>query len=557
MDLRTSLYLKYRLKRRIEIIKNLKRVSVVFLLIAVSIISVNGVSAVVSAKPTVSNFVVVPTTIKYTGGSIKLSATVKNATRCIFRVTPAVSGFNKNIPCRNGRVVYKPSTNLPKNVSALNIVYTFKLIVTGGKHEGTVLAPPKTVTVVAAARPTIKSFTTSSGGLSNAGGTVSLTGQVVNGITCAMSVSPAIVGFGGNTTCNTGSITAYVSLPANSSSSQISYIFTLVVNGEVSSASKALTVIVYSTSTVPTTTTTTTTTTLPPTVGNTIPVPAGPDAMVQAGAYIWVASCKANAVTKINTSTKQIVQILNAPSYGFNCPTALAYDGTHIWVGNNSSLVQLNASTGARIMTLTGPNIGGPIALAIVGSRLWALDPFISVFNTSSGVLVTTIGGYQGGSGWMLSSPTSFASTGTNIWVADALDNSLAEFSGSSGAYLRTTSGGLGLSGPQSVSSHSGYVWVSNSGASLVEEYNASSGAYVRDVAVASPDQIIFTGSDLFVVNFGSTTSVLEYSSTGVFIRTVAKFNQTISGYTTILFDGTSLWVANYSHNTITKYPLQ
>jgi hypothetical protein len=466
-------------------------------------------------------------------------------------------------------VLYR--AKLPKNISSANVVYSFKLIVDGRKGKGIAIAPLRRVTVIAAPRPIIKSFTTSSGGLSNTGGSVSLTGQVVNAITCTMSVNPAISGFGGNVPCGSGVTKVTATLPANSSTSQIKYIFTLVVNGKVSSVSKALAVVVYPTSTVPTTTTTTpppttTTTTFPPTVGNTIPVPAGPDAMIQAGSYIWVASCKGNSVTEINASTKQIVRILNGASYGFNCPIALAYDGTHIWVSNSSSLVQLNASTGARIMTLTGSNIPGPTALAVVGSNLWVLNqsdinPLVSIFNTSSGALITTDSGYQGPAGWMISTPTSIVSTGTNIWMGD-VDSSLAEFSGSTGAYLRTTSGGPGLFGPASISSHSGYIWVSNFNDSLVEEYNASNGKYVnRSIAVQAPDQIIFTGSDLFVVNLGSgyTPSILEYSSTGVFIRTIAKFKQVAYGYdsgSVILFDNNSLWATNYSHNTVTKYPL-
>ncbi len=72
-----------------------------------------------------------------------------------------------------------------------------------------------------------------------------------------------------------------------------------------------------------------------------------------------------------------------------------------------------------------------------------------------------------------------------------------------------------------------------------------------------TPDSVIFTGNYLFVVSDNPVDSVREYNSTGTFIRTVAKsnLNSTI-GISAILFDGSNLWTANYSNNTVAKYPL-
>jgi len=554
MDEKTQLYLKYKNKRKLRMFRDLKVTSIALLLLAASLASVGGVSAAISTKPAVSHFVVAPATLNYPGGNIRLSADVKNATKCIFRISPVVAGVNKNMVCRNGRVTY--TSSLPKNISDSNIVYTFKLIVIGRKGKGVAVAPLKRVTVVAAPKPVIKSFTASTSGLSNAGGTVTLTGQVTNEIGCSITASPAIEGTSSNIVpCGSGSFTVPVVLPANSSTSQISYRFTLTVNGDVSASSKALTITVYPTPTVPTTP--------PVTTGNTISVPAQPDALVQAGQDIWVASCKGNAVTEINKSSKQIVQIINSPTYGFSCPDALAFDGTHIWVANKlgSSLTQLNASTGAWIQTITGSGILNPDALAFTGTNLWVSNnslnggtSFLSEFNSYTGIVVRIV---KGDINQSLQNPECIAFTGTNLWIADSGSGGAFEYTATSGAYLRSTGAGGGGSGATSyVSYHSGYIWISSSNTGTALEFNATSGAYVREISVNSPDQLIFNGSNLFIVSVAPTTKVIEYSSAGLYIRTIVNLSYKLQNGMSILYDNSNLWVANGKDNTVTVHLL-
>ena len=382
----------------LRLIRNL---TLTFVLLSSAIV-IGSVTAASSTKPAASNFNVSPLTLNYTGGSVTLSATVKNATRCIYTTIPAVAGVYKNIPCSSGRVSYV--AKLPTNTSLSNKVYKFKLIVTGKKGEGNVTAPLKAVTVVAGPKPVISSFTTSSSELSSAGGgPVSLTGVVTNEATCNISASPAIEGTSSNPVpCSTGSAIATVEMPVNTSATNITYTFTLTVTSvSGSTVSKTLQVTVDSNP--PATTTTTvpppsTTTTTPPstTVGNTVGVPAEPDAFVLAGNNIWVASCSGNAVTEINGNTKQIVDEINNSTYGFNCPDAMAVAGGDIWVANKlgSSITVINASTGAWVRTITGSDILNPNALAVVGANIWVSNDslqdneasFLSAFNAQLGL---------------------------------------------------------------------------------------------------------------------------------------------------------------------------
>jgi hypothetical protein len=49
-----------------------------------------------------------------------------------------------------------------------------------------------------------------------------------------------------------------------------------------------------------------------------------------------------------------LVQVLKGAAYGFNAPTAISSDGTHVWVANNqgNSVTELSATTGKFIRVL-------------------------------------------------------------------------------------------------------------------------------------------------------------------------------------------------------------
>lgn len=544
--------------------RSTKKFSLAFLTVAITLAFAGSVFAATSTKPAVSGFSASPSVSNYSGGNVTLSASIKNATRCIFTVKPAVSGVSKSVACSKGRVTYKAT--LPKNNSTKNTIYAFKLVVTGKKGMGSVAAPLRNVIVDAPPQPMIKSFKTTSGALANTGGAITLSGTVDNALSCNLVATPAINGLATVVPCGSaGGTIASVTIPSNTSSSTINYTFRLTASGIDSAASSSLTVSVSATSTP---VTTTTTTTLPPTVGNTVPVPAQPDALISVGNNIWVATCSSNTVTEIDSSTKQVINIINAPSDGFNCPDALVFDGTNVWVANKlgSSITELNASTGSWVQTLSGSQILNPDALAFDGTNIWVADnslsgkeaSFISEFNASTGLIVRSLHQTKS-TKWGLLSPTCLAFTGTRIWVSDNANNVASAFSVANGGYLGQTKGGTANpSGIDCVSYHSGYIWISGGNNGVIVEYNANTGVFVRYIkSLPNPNQLIFTGSDLFYVNDASVDSVQEYNSVGTFVRTITKqgLNST-NGIRAILVDGANLWVANYSSASVTKFTL-
>ncbi|HEY5268484.1 MAG TPA: hypothetical protein VII94_05140, partial [Candidatus Saccharimonadales bacterium] len=132
-DQKLQVYLNYKNKRKLEILGNLKRISLVLFISVASFFSVGGVSAAVSTKPAIGGFTASPTTLSYSGGSVALSANVKNATRCIFTVSPAVVAA-ANVACSKGKIAH--AITLPRNNSTLSKVYAFKLTAVGKPGKG-------------------------------------------------------------------------------------------------------------------------------------------------------------------------------------------------------------------------------------------------------------------------------------------------------------------------------------------------------------------------------------------------------------------------------------
>ncbi len=99
----------------------------------------------VTTRPT--SFVVVPSTIGPSGGTVTLAAQVTNATSCVFSSTPALAGLPSAIPCTSGEVTQ--NVVIPAINRTTGLTYTFHLDVTGTTNYSA--APVKLTQLPAAA----------------------------------------------------------------------------------------------------------------------------------------------------------------------------------------------------------------------------------------------------------------------------------------------------------------------------------------------------------------------------------------------------------------------
>ena len=109
-------------------------------------------------KPTVTGFASSTTTLYKTGGTITLSATVANATSCVFSSNKTITGMPYTAtPCDQ---LVSHDVTLPANTGKKSVKYTFKLSATGASKVnaksvvtvtvGTDTPPAAGVTAIAA-----------------------------------------------------------------------------------------------------------------------------------------------------------------------------------------------------------------------------------------------------------------------------------------------------------------------------------------------------------------------------------------------------------------------
>ena len=98
--------------------------------------------------------------------------------------------------------------------------------------------------------------------------------------------------------------------------------------------------------------------------------------------------------------------------------------------------------------------------------------------------------------------PIAVAFDGTDIWVANLLDNTVTKLRSSDGSKLGTFVVGTHPSG---LCSEGANIWVANSDAGNVTKLRASDGTVVGTFAVGSrPSGILCNGTNIWVANGGS-----------------------------------------------------
>jgi uncharacterized protein (TIGR03437 family) len=213
------------------------------------------------------------------------------------------------------------------------------------------------------------------------------------------------------------------------------------------------------------------------------------------GTNIWVANQSSNDVTKPLASTGATVGTYAAGT----SPSGIAFDGVNIWVTNqgSNSMTKLLASTGATVGTY--PVGAFPVGVAFDGANIWVANQggnSVTKLLASTGAAVST---YPVGT-----FPFGVAFDGANIWVTDGLSNSVTKLLASTGA----TAGTYPVeSSPQGVAFDGTNIWVANTGSNSVTKLLASSGAMVGTYpAGAFPVGLVFDGTSIWVANTASDT---------------------------------------------------
>jgi peptide/nickel transport system substrate-binding protein len=245
-----------------------------------------------------------------------------------------------------------------------------------------------------------------------------------------------------------------------------------------------------------------------------VSVGGGPSAAAAGFGSVWTADTRANAVSRIDTSTHD-VSTINVGA----APSAIATGLGSVWVANSSS------GTVSRIDP-TEPNQPQTIAVGTTPGGITVADGSVWVTNTGDGTVaridpseekvVQTIAVGNG--------PSGIAADASDIWVADSSSNTVSKISvsahGEALPNVETISVG---NDPTGIAVSGGGVWVTNNLDGNVARI-ATGGTSVTDTVRVGgePGQVVVVDGRVWVASrAGESVAEIDPASSPRLIRTV------------------------------------
>jgi hypothetical protein len=213
-------------------------------------------------------------------------------------------------------------------------------------------------------------------------------------------------------------------------------------------------------------------------------------------------------------------------------PTTMLFDGTELWVGGFSGLIELRPGDGTVIATFDIPNV---CQMAYDGLNIWSVDCATGTLTKiRHGAIVAT---YP-----IATQLVGIAYDGDSLWVTNqAAAGTVSKVRAKDGALLGTFAVGAF---PGSVAVDGSSIWVVNRASSNVTKLRASDGAVLGTFPTGGPNPqgIAFDGKDMWVTNILPPSGVTKMRvSDGNNERFSAISNNPVG----IVFDGQAMWVSS------------
>jgi hypothetical protein len=234
-----------------------------------------------------------------------------------------------------------------------------------------------------------------------------------------------------------------------------------------------------------------------------------------------------------------------------DAPSAVAYDGEHIWVANRGDpdetdddvLTKINAVTGRRVADFeVGTN---PVAIAFDGENIWVANRDsndITRFRTD-GVGLTTIPLPPQGS-----RPVDMAFDGTNMWVVSQGSNNVIKFNARNPLNdSEVVPAGNNLA---AIAFDGNLIWITQSGSSNIRRIDPSNNTLVDTLSVGGGQaDIVFDGNSMWIANSSNNSVTKVRTSDGTELGTFDVGGRPLA----LAFDGRAIWVVNNDTDDITK----
>ena len=244
-------------------------------------------------------------------------------------------------------------------------------------------------------------------------------------------------------------------------------------------------------------------------------VGAHPVAAVAAADSLWVANLEDRTVTRIDLSSRRILQSI--PIGG--APTALATTPGAVWVSDATGQIsRIDPEYDRPVPTrqLTAASNLLPLGTAwpmLPASRsIWIVDPdgYVGQFDPGTG--------RQTGSVDVGNEPSAVAAGEGSLWVTNSADGTVTRIDP---ATLVTTTIPVGH-GPDAVAVNAAGVWVANAGDDALVRINPDTGAVAATASVGDgPAAVLATATALWVANARDGTVMRLDPRSGAVTKTI------------------------------------
>lgn len=288
-----------------------------------------------------------------------------------------------------------------------------------------------------------------------------------------------------------------------------------------------------------------------------------PDGVATDGTNIW--TCNRGSVTKVAIASGKVLGTYSTPN---GACRGIAFDGNNIWIANieTSAVSKIKISSGAVIGTYPLPAGSEPWDIVFGASSMWTANrgtSTVSKINVSTGAIVST---YTLPTG---SLPNAIAFDGFNIWTSNQGTSAISKIDTSTDTVSTYPLPG---GPPFGIAFDGQYIWTSNSETSSVSKIYVPTGRVIDTYSLDGygPDfdpNIGPTGIAFDQPGYSTNQNFLDpktYMWTANYNnRTVSKI-ETATGVVVgtypvgiapsqLVFDGTNIWVVNSGSQTVTK----
>jgi hypothetical protein len=230
-----------------------------------------------------------------------------------------------------------------------------------------------------------------------------------------------------------------------------------------------------------------------------------------------------------------------------------AADGGTIWVTNYGNVLQIDASTGKVLGTWTGANNSAGIVVAagkvfvgaddnatVTTSSLYVIDPTeppgpLTAVSTNVGEL-----------------PLGMAFDGTHVWTAN--NTSSVSIIDPTSPYTVTTVS-TGFVSPAGIVFDGAHIWVTDNEANALYKLSPTGAIQQTVTTGVFPEYPAFDGTNIWVPNYTDSTITVVQASTGNIVATiVGDLTNNVNNPFQASFDGERILVTNFNSGTVSIF---